>query len=96
MTSLIGIKKALGAKNYFIMFEFLTESVILCLTGGLIGMLLVYLLTIIAENIVDFNFVLTLYNFLLGVGLSVAIGLVSGFLPALNAARLDPVEAIRS
>jgi len=95
-TSLIGIKKALGAKNYFIMFEFLTESVILCLTGGLIGMLLVYLLTIIAENIVDFNFVLTLYNFLLGVGLSVGIGLVSGFLPALNAARLDPVEAIRS
>lgn len=95
-TNLIGIQKSLGAKNKFILFQFLFEAIILCLLGGAIGLVLVWIITIIMSNVVDFEFVLSLYNIILGTSLAVAIGLVSGILPAISAARLDPVEAIRT
>jgi putative ABC transport system permease protein len=94
-TPLIGIQKSLGAKNYFILVQFLTESIILCLFGGILGLILVYIATLIFGS-GDFNFTLTLGNAILGIGISAVIGIVSGLFPAFAAARLDPVEAIRS
>lgn len=95
-TSIIGIQKALGAKNYFILWQFLFESVMLSLMGGIVGLLLVFTGTTIVAQVFDIDFGLSASNILLGVNVSAIIGLVSGFIPAWSAARLDPVEAIRS
>ncbi len=95
-TNQIGIKKALGAKNLFIMIEFLLEAIVLCLIGGFAGMGVVYGLTLLGNHFIDFNFTLTLRNMVIGLSLSVGIGLVSGFIPALLASRMNPVDAIRS
>lgn len=95
-TNLIGIQKSLGAKNRFILFQFLFEAVILCVIGGFIGIILVWLIALLLTKVLDFDFVLSFFNICLGTGLAVAIGLVSGILPAISAAKLDPVEAIRS
>jgi putative ABC transport system permease protein len=96
-TSLIGIQKSLGAKNKFILFQFLFEAVILAVIGGLIGLILVFIVSIIASQFTgDFEFVLSLKNMFIGTAISAVIGLISGILPALSASRLDPVEAIRT
>jgi putative ABC transport system permease protein len=95
-TNLIGIQKSLGAKNRFILFQFLFEAVILCLIGGLIGIFLVWIIAITLTKLLDFEFVLSLSNILLGSGLAIIIGLIAGILPAISASKLDPVEAIRS
>ncbi|WP_040278431.1 ABC transporter permease [Psychroserpens damuponensis] len=95
-TNLIGIQKSLGAKNKFILLQFLFEAVILSVLGGLIGIMLVWLISLAANAMLDFEFVLSLSNIFLGFGLSTFIGLVSGIIPAISAARLDPVEAIRT
>jgi putative ABC transport system permease protein len=95
-TNIIGIQKSLGAKNYFIMLQFLIESVLLCLMGGFIGLLIVFALAFISKTFFDLTIVVDLSKVVLTVVLSTAIGLISGFIPAFNASRLDPVEAIRS
>jgi putative ABC transport system permease protein len=96
-TSLIGIQKSLGAKNKFILFQFLFEAVILAVIGGLVGLVLVFFVSIIASQFTgDFEFVLSLKNMFIGTAISAIIGLISGILPALSASRLDPVEAIRT
>ncbi|REE27335.1 putative ABC transport system permease protein [Winogradskyella pacifica] len=96
-TNLIGIQKSLGAKNKFILFQFLFEAVILAVVGGLVGLFLVWIGTIIGSNLTeDFEFVLSLQNMALGFFISSVIGLISGVIPALAASRLDPVEAIRT
>lgn len=95
-TNLIGIQKALGAKNKFILFQFLFEAVILSLIGGLIGMFLVWIIAIVLSSALDFEFVLSTSNMLLGSGLAAFIGLIAGIIPAISASKLDPVEAIRS
>lgn len=95
-TNLIGIQKALGAKNKFILFQFLFEAVILSLFGGIIGMFLVWIIAIVLTYAVDFDFVLSFTNVLIGSGLAIFIGLVAGIIPAISASRLDPVEAIRT
>jgi putative ABC transport system permease protein len=95
-TNLIGIQKSLGAKNRFILFQFLFEAVILCLIGGLIGILLVWFIALGLTKVLDFEFVLSFSNIMLGSGLAILIGLIAGILPAISASKLDPVEAIRS
>jgi putative ABC transport system permease protein len=95
-TNLIGIQKSLGAKNRFILFQFLFEAIILSVIGGIIGLLLVWIIAMVLTNALDFEFVLSLGNIILGTGLAAIIGLISGILPAITASKLDPVEAIRT
>ena len=93
-TPLIGIQKSLGAKNYFILFQFLFEAIFLSLMGGLTGLFIVYLLSFISLGTLDLT--LTFENILLGAGVASTIGVVSGIIPAVLAARMDPVIAIRA
>jgi putative ABC transport system permease protein len=79
-----------------ILFQFLFEAVILSVIGGLIGLILVWIISIILTSALDFDFVLGVGNVLLGTGLAAVIGLISGILPAISASKLDPVEAIRT
>jgi putative ABC transport system permease protein len=93
-TSIIGLQKSLGAKNFFILFQFLFESIFLSLIGGLAGLFLVWLLTLAPFG--SLQVVLSVKNIVLGLGVSSIIGLVAGIVPAAMAARLDPVIAIRA
>ncbi len=96
-TNLIGIQKSLGAKRKFILSQFLFEAMILALIGGIIGLLFVFVASLIASAFTpDFEFVLSPFNIMIGTVIAAAIGLVSGILPAIKASNLDPVEAIRT
>lgn len=96
-TNLIGIQKSLGAKNKFILFQFLFEAVILSVIGGLIGLFLVWIVSLAASQFTgEFTFVLSPWNMFIGTAVSAVIGLMSGIIPAISASKLDPVEAIRS
>jgi putative ABC transport system permease protein len=95
-TKLIGIQKALGAKNHFILLQFLYESIVLTLIGGLIGLLLDFLLSIIITAATEMQFVMSMWNVALGLIISITIGIVAGIIPAYKAAKLNPVEAIAS
>ncbi len=98
-TNQIGIQKALGAKKFFILFQFLFEAIILSLTGGIIGLILVFggaSAVTGYELLGNFKITLTLGNIILGLTISAVIGIISGFAPAWSAARMDPVEAINT
>ncbi|NND06121.1 MAG: FtsX-like permease family protein [Saprospiraceae bacterium] len=94
-TRFIGIKKALGARRYFILLEFLVEAVVLCILGGLIGLGLVFLVMKGISQLLEFDMFLSLGNVLIGLILSILIGVLSGVIPAYQAAKLDPVDAMR-
>jgi len=98
-TNQIGIQKALGAKRFFILFQFLFEAILLALSGGIIGLLLVFGGTSILTGLdllEGFKIILTFGNIILGLTISIIIGIISGFAPAWSAARMDPVEAINT
>jgi len=95
-THIIGIQKALGAKRYFILTQFLFESIMLSLAGGIIGLLIVFLGASLITLSGDFTVYMTLDNVLLGVGISSSIGLISGIFPAWQGARMNPVVAINT
>lgn len=94
-TGIIGVKKALGAKRYIILLEFLIESIILCIIGGMIGLGFVYVITKVITQAIDFELYIDMGNVVLGMFISVMIGVISGFIPALRASNMDPVVAMR-
>jgi putative ABC transport system permease protein len=98
-TPMIGIKKALGARKSYILFEFIVEAVLLCLLGGLVGLLLVFglfqLIDAVALSDSDFSFVISKSNVALGLIISVSAGLLAGIIPAVTASNMKPVDAIR-
>lgn len=99
-TSEIGLKKALGAKNFNILLEFLIEAVLVTLLGGFIGILfgafLSWLVTLVAvQSGLAWTFVVPAYAIGIGFGVSALIGIGFGVLPAVNASKLDPIEALR-
>ena len=95
-TGQIGLKKAIGAKNRVILTEFLLESAFLCIIGGMIGLLLVFILTQILSGALDFPVFISTNNMIMAVGICIFVGVLAGFIPARQAARMDPVVAIRS
>ncbi len=95
-TKIIGLKKAIGARQRSILTEFLIEAVTLCISGGLIGIVIVFLLSLLLTYGADFPVTFSVKNFLIGVGISATVGVLAGFIPARAASRLDPVVAIRS
>lgn len=93
-TNIIGIQKSLGAKNYFVLFQFLFEAIFLCLIGGLAGVALVWLITLVPQDALPLT--MSAARVVLGLLVSVGIGVVAGIVPAVLAANLDPVIAIRA
>ena len=94
-TGQIGLKKAIGAKKSTILSEFLLESSFLCIIGGLIGLLAVFILAAIFSTMFSFKVFVPLNIIGLAVGICIFVGIVAGIIPAVTAARLDPVVAIR-
>lgn len=95
-TAQIGIQKSLGAKNSFILQQFLFEAIFLSMLGGLFGLFLIYIGTVLVTKFAGMELVLTLKNIVLGLSVSAVIGLVSGLFPAWSASRLNPVDAMRA
>jgi putative ABC transport system permease protein len=95
-TAQIGLKKAIGAKNGVILTEFLLESAFLCIIGGLIGLGLVLILTKIASALMHFHFFLSGKIIAIAIAICIIAGVLAGIIPAIKAAKMDPVQAIRS
>jgi putative ABC transport system permease protein len=95
-TKIIGIQKAIGAKKYFILLQFIFEAVVLSLLGGVIGLILIFAGTLIFSAAADMTISLSMANIILGLTISGVIGVLAGFIPALSASRLDPVEAMNT
>lgn len=95
-TSQIGLKMAVGAKRRIILIEFLLESAFLCIIGGLIGLLLVFVMSQILTSMLSFPVFISTNNMILAVAICIIVGVLAGLIPASQAARMDPVVAIRS
>lgn len=93
-TNIIGIQKALGAKRFFILQQFLVESVLLSVIGGLLGVLMIFIGTLVINYLYELNMYLTLSNMFLAIFISGLIGVVAGYAPANAASKMNPVEAI--
>ena len=91
----IGVRRALGARRREVLFQFLTEAAVLTSVGGLLGILLGSGLGLAVHFLTGFPVSLPLWSFALGIGFSATVGIVFGMYPAIRAARLDPIEALR-
>ena len=95
-TSQIGLKKAIGAKSSTILYEFLLESAFLCIIGGLVGLMLVWLLTMALGAVLPFPIFIAPSIVILALSICIILGMISGIIPASIAAKMNPVEAIRT
>ena len=95
-TSIIGLKKAIGAKKGSILFEFLMEAAVLCIIGGAFGLFFVYLLTLILSGPLNFPVYISGTMLLTTIIICITVGILAGIIPASQAAKMDPVVAIRS
>jgi putative ABC transport system permease protein len=95
-TSVIGLKKAIGAKRGSILFEFLMEAALLCVIGGLFGLLFVYLLSLLLTNAFNFPVFISIPMLVTSIIICIIVGILAGIIPARRAAKMDPVVAIRS
>ncbi len=95
-TGVIGLKKAIGAKKSSILFEFLMEAALLCILGGAFGLLFVYILTLILSGPLHFPVYISVPMLITTIIICIAVGVLAGIIPASQAARMDPVAAIRS
>ncbi len=93
-TNIIGIQKALGAKKFFILQQFLVESVLLSVIGGLLGVFMIFIGTLVINYLWDLSMFLTVGNIFLAIFISGIIGVIAGYAPALSASKMNPVEAI--
>ena len=93
-TNIIGIQKALGAKRFFILQQFLVESVLLSTIGGIVGIFMIFLGTVVVNYLWELNMYLTMGNIILAIFISGIIGIIAGYAPANTAAKMNPVEAI--
>ena len=92
----IGIRKSLGARRSDIQNQFLVESAVLSMIGGLIGVTVAFLATVLVRNVTPLPMEMPLVAVALGVGLSTSVGLFFGIYPARQAAKLDPIVALQS
>jgi putative ABC transport system permease protein len=90
----IGIRKALGARRRDILGQFLIESMIICLIGGGLGIVLGVLVTAVVSVVRGWEYLLPWFAVGVGLAVSISIGLFFGIYPAVKAARLDPVVAL--
>jgi len=95
-TSVIGLKKAVGARKTTILFEFLTEAAMLCLMGGFFGLIFVYILTLILSGPLNFPVYVSIPMLMVTVVICLVVGILAEITPASQAAKMDPVTAIRS
>jgi putative ABC transport system permease protein len=95
-TPIIGLKKAIGAKKRTILMEFLLESAMICIIGGLIGIILVVIMSQLLSSVFDFPVFVSGNILTLAISICVSIGILAGIIPAMIAARMDAVVAIRS
>ncbi len=91
----IGIRRAIGAKRRDITLQFLVETVVLSIGGGLIGVLVGVIAPVIVSHVTTMKTIVTIWSVLLAFGISGAVGIIFGLYPAKAAARLDPIEALR-
>jgi len=94
-TNIIGIQKSIGAKNFFILIQFLFEAIILSMIGGGVGLILVFIGTSVGSSLLGFEIILTWNKIFIGLFTSSVIGIIAGYIPARMASKLDPVEAMR-
>lgn len=92
----IGLRKALGAEPRRIQIQFLTEAILLSMFGGLVGVILGLLISVVAAIAIGMDFVLSWFALALGFGFSAAVGIIFGFAPAKKASELNPIDALRS
>ena len=95
ITREIGVRKALGATNGAIRTQFIVESVVICLVGGALGILVGFGLGSLGASLIGAPARVDLGTVLVAVGFSMAIGVFFGYYPANKAAKLDPIEALR-
>ncbi len=94
-TKEIGIRKAIGARRRTILMQFLIEAAVICLIGGLIGLLLAFIIVQLMNSAFDLGATMPLSIVFIAIMVSLIVGLTSGFMPAYRAAKMDPVEALR-